>query len=397
VKQSPALRIALLLPVLGASCTSAPTPAARPSPDRTATGSAGAGVWPLTPEGLRQELRHLARELHTIDLAGPPVRTDGWDENFQKAEWPLMAVAYYAYGCAHLAQVDQTIRSEALAEARWAVEALQSRRLSGFMEEHYGTPFADTPDRQGASVFLHGHFLNAALRYRDASGDERFDPTIRRVAEALRRAYASSPDGILSSYPTMFWLSDNFVALSGLARYGSAFDVDVSAAAERALRSVRAHYLEASTGLFATYVKPKLRRADQGPRGISVMYGVVFLKDFAPAFARDQWARARTHLVRGAMGLAAVREFPLGQEGPADGDSGPVAFGLGLSASGFAIPAAAAMGDLELGWSLMRAAAMLGAPVLEEDRLHYTVMPTVGQAVTFFGRVLLIHAKVAEK
>ena len=346
---------------------------------------------PLTPLALRQEFRHLAHEYHKIDLGGPPVKTNGWDENFQDAEWPFMGVAYFAYGCAELARADESIRPDALAEARWAVEALQSRRLSGFIEEHYGTAFADTADEQGASVFFHGHFLNAALRYREASGDERFDAVIRRVSGALLRSYASSDDGILSSYPGMYWLSDNFVALSALARYARAFDADVSSATGKVILTTGTHYIDDATGLFATYVEPRRTRIQQGPRGISIMYGIVFLDDFAPEFARAQWVRAKKHLVRSAFGLAAVREFPIDCEGVPDGDSGSVIFGLGLSASGFAIPAAGVMRDAETGWALMRAAVAAGMPVLEGDRLRYTGMPTVGQAVTFFGRVLLVH------
>jgi hypothetical protein len=57
------------------------------------------------------------------------------------------------------------------------------------------------------------------------------------------------------------------------------------------------------------------------------MFAVPYLQVVDEEFAADQYSRAKLHLVKEAMGLAAVREFAEGQEGRADVDSGPVVFG----------------------------------------------------------------------
>lgn len=118
-------------------------------------------------------------------------------------------------------------------------------------------------------------------------------------------------------------------------------------------------------------------------------YALHFLNDFAPEFATNQYTLAKKYLFRSALGLAAVREFPEGGEGRPDVDSGPVLFGLGPSASGFAIAAAAAMGDKEFAWQLIKASALAGIPVYNGHELYYQSMPPVGQAVVLYGKTLL--------
>jgi hypothetical protein len=168
---------------------------------------------------------------------------------------------------------------------------------------------------------------------------------------------------------------------------------DTSPARERFLTNARAHYLDAHTGLLCTYVNAEAKRQLQGPRGISTMYGLHFLRDVAPGFANDQYLRARQHLVREVFGLAAVREFPAGVEARGDIDSGPVVLGLGPSASGFAIAAAAVMRDEPTAKALLKSMALVAFPELQSGELSYTVMPPVGQAVILFGKTELLNSQ----
>jgi hypothetical protein len=353
---------------------------------REVVGSRISAPEPLSPEGYRAEFRYLREVFHRIDLDGPPVLTDGWTFNIPEAEWPFMSFCYFAYACCNLARHDPEIRDEALEEVRYVIEALQTPRLAGFVTAHFGQPFGKkdfTP-----SVFVHGHFLNVVLRYREVSGDEKYDEFTHQVAAALIKSFSASDQGILRSYKDMWWLTDNFVAMSALARYADAFSKDVSGLTGKLTESVKKHYLDEDTGLFATYVKPEGHEVLQGPRGISVMYGLQFLADFDSKFAASQYALAKQHLIKTGLGYGAVREFPEGHEGSGDVDSGPVLLGFGPSASGFAIGAAARMKDEEVFESLLRASRWAGMPVFEGDQLRYQTMPPVGQAVILFAKTL---------
>jgi hypothetical protein len=344
---------------------------------------------PLSLEGYRAEFRYLRDVFHRIDLEGPPVLTDGWTFNIPEAEWPFMSFCYFGYACCNLAGCDPEIRDEALSEVRYVIEALQTPRLSGFITPHFGQPFGKkdfTP-----SVFVHGHFLNVVLRYREVSGDRRYDDLVHQVAAALIKSFSESDQGVLPSYPDMWWLTDNFVAMSALARYARAFSRDISGLKDKLVTSVKSRYLDEGSGLFATYVQPAGGKVLQGARGISVMYGLHFLADFDEEFAAEQYRLAKRHLVRTGLGFGAVREFPKGARGTGDVDSGPVLLGFGPSASGFAIGAAARMKDQEVFESLLRASRFAGMPVFEGGRLRYRTMPPVGQAVILFGKTLGIR------
>ncbi len=186
-------------------------------PTLAVTNEAGNAVQLFSREAFRAEFSFLRRECHQFDLKGQPIRTDGWTDNIPDVEWPFMQFAYFGFACVNLARLDAEKRAETLAEIRWLLEAMQTPRLSGFMTPSFGEPFGK--DEIHPSCFVHGLFLTLALRYREVSGDRRYDEIIHKVAVALSSAYAKSDQAILGSYRTMWWLTDNFPALAGLAQY----------------------------------------------------------------------------------------------------------------------------------------------------------------------------------
>lgn len=344
---------------------------------------------PEAREAYRAQYRYLKDVVHGMDLKGPAVVTDGVTTNIAEAEWPFLTVFYYGFACANIAACDALLREDAIAEMRWALTALQTPRLSGFMNTHFGPPFGE--GRLTPSIFVHGHFLKLAVRHREMTGDTRFDPLMQRIAEALGNAYAHEPQGLLRSYknPPMWWLTDNFSALSALVRYDRIFQTHYSAAKDQCVASIKAYYLDPKTKMYCTYADLPSHQQGQGPRGISMMYGLHSLRDFAPDFAKEQYALAKRYLIGSLFGCCAVREFPPGQEGHADIDSGELIMGFGPSASGFAIGAAAAMDDLATGEQLMRSLSLLGLEVRDGSELYYREIPVVGQAIILFGRTEL--------
>jgi hypothetical protein len=349
-------------------------------------------------EAYRLEVRYLSRKLGEIDLKGPPIITDGWHTNIAEAEWPFLTCVYFGHACLNLAEAAPQLRAELLPEVRWVLHALQQPRLSGFVKEHFGEPFPKganapvvLPTIGRSAVFVHGHFLYLGMRYQQISGDQRFAPVIRQVATALARDLNASPHGMLKSYSTMWWLTDNFAAYAGLVHYDRVYGTQLSAAKEKFIRELKTHYLSPSTGLFVTYVDAEKQQVLQGPRGISLMYGLHYLKDFAPAFAEEQYALARRYFYRHLLGRGAMLEFPAGERGREDIDSGPVVFGLGPSASGFGIGAAAVMQDHRTVDVLLRSLNVIGLPVREGEGIRYAAMPMVGQAVILFGKTQMLR------
>ena len=107
----------------------------------------------------------------------------------------------------------------------------------------------------------------------------------------------------------------------------------------------------------------------------------------SPAFAEDQWARARAHLVRRAAGVTGVREYPERLEFPPSSDSGRIVLGLGEAASGFALAAAAAAADMDTLASLLGSARRVAPPTWMGDELTLDNVPPVGQAALLRAKV----------
>jgi len=76
-----------------------------------------------------------------------------------------------------------------------------------------------------------------------------------------------------------------------------------------------------------------------------------------------------------------MREYPRGAQGGwGDIDSGPVLFGVGLSASGFAVASARMHGDREMFRALWRSATLFGVPVQRGGRQRFLTGGPLGNA-----------------
>jgi hypothetical protein len=86
----------------------------------------------------------------------------------------------------------------------------------------------------------------------------------------------------------------------------------------------------------------------------------------APEAAAAWWASSRAALLVTVGPATGVREWPAGEEHPADIDSGPIVAGMGAAATGFGIGASRAIGDDATHRALLRT-EQLGRLVARAD------------------------------
>lgn len=365
---------------------------------------------PRSKKALLAEVAALMGIIRRYHLDAPPHRTDGWS-GFTEAEWPLMNIVYTGLAICNLAELYPEFREKAQKEVRHLLIVLKTPAVAGFMEPHFGPPFPSKGEIRGTAIFLHGHYLYLALRYRQVFGQKDEDIWIHRVARAMARDFTRAV--FLPSYRGMYFLSDNGTGLAALALHDRLFGTTLGKTPIRAfVGEVTARYLD-SLGMMATYVNPAAKRIDSPARGISTMYSLMFLAEAAPAFAARQWKLARKHMICRLFDVVSrnAEAIPMGQvlaylvgpyrvclENPhgkgtagdvGDTDSGPVVFGVGTSATGFAIGTAYRMGDREIAESIESLALIFGDPVWQGDRLYYRNMfHPVGQAIVLYGKTL---------
>ena len=259
------------------------------------------------------------------------------------------------YGLAHV-ELGRTAADPAddAREARWALARLETpagrEPFDAGLTPAYGVFY------QGWTNWLRGGVLSLAP-----------DPELRQdfasASAALASAFDAAPTPYLTAYPGQAWPVDSTVAVASLRLHDKLFPPRYAGTVGRWLAGVRER-LDPVTGLLPHTADPVSGRPTSGARGTSQSIIQRFLVDVEPAFARSQWLRFRSLFVVRPLRLGpAVREYPVGQDGPADVDSGPLPLGVSLSATAVTLGAAAVQGDRRLAGALANYGELIGVPV----------------------------------
>jgi hypothetical protein len=126
------------------------------------------------------------------------------------------------------------------------------------------------------------------------------------------------------------------------------------------------------------------------PRGCGLSFTFAFLPDFAPDFARTQYAAYRHHFIKTTLGFVGIREYPPGLGRQADIDSGPIILQVGAAATGIGIAATRAMGDDAAFESIVRLAETIGFPTRFGGRKSYLLgQLLVGDELQVWGKTIV--------
>ncbi|MCA9681790.1 MAG: hypothetical protein KC457_06315, partial [Myxococcales bacterium] len=178
----------------------------------------------------------------------------------------------------------------------------------------------------------------------------------------------------------------NTTALAGLRAAAAAGVVVAPELPGRWLAQAQDSLVDEGTGLLISSYTWEGARLD-GPEGSSIWMSAHNLLLLDPAFAHDQYARARAALGRSFMGFGYAREWPAGDRGPMDVDSGPVIPLLDASpgSSGLAILGARAFDDHDYLEELLAALEYAAFPSEDAGALRYRASNQVGDAVLAYA------------
>ncbi|TCM51817.1 hypothetical protein [Kribbella sp. VKM Ac-2568] len=173
--------------------------------------------------------------------------------------------------------------------------------------------------------------------------------------------------------PGQAWPVDSTVAIASLRLHDHLVTPRFQPTVSRWLDGVKTR-LDPATGLMPHQVTP----VSTGARATSQSMIHRFLVEIDPDFARSQYGIFREKFVT-SLGPA-VREFPHGVDGAGDVDSGPLVFGVSLSATAVTLGAARVQHD-PLADVLAREGDLLGVPLngLHSKRYALGLVP-IGDA-----------------
>ncbi|MCC6402767.1 MAG: hypothetical protein IT207_02030, partial [Fimbriimonadaceae bacterium] len=191
-------------------------------------------------------------------------------------------------------------------------------------------------DRQAVYLGL----LNLAISaFVLGTGDRRFERLHRHLSDLLHGALREADGRPLWSYPEVAWPCDTLnvvlsLRLRDIANGTHHHDPVVG----RHLAWVKGEGSDPATGLPWSQVPMEGGEGrNVPPRGCALSVLVSLFWPLEPELSRQFYASYVRHFWQFRRGLAGFREWPKEVEGGADVDSGPVLWGFGLAANGFAL------------------------------------------------------------
>ena len=338
------------------------------------------------PRDCYAQLAHLRRRVDWL-TANPDWRPRRQPSSSVMAtEWPLFSLSFLSFAAYELARRDDACRRPAAMLIKDCIEEARRRRTYGFVVADWGDPFREDCTLEGNMLYL-GHLNLMLARYRELADDARYDTLFHRLSVAVHRNLERSPTHNVDSYPGYCWPSDQVIPLVSLVAHDRLFGTAYGEIAEKWLAWVKDH-LDAETGLFPAMIDADTGEHLQRPRGCALGWAIPFLYDLDPDFAQNQYDRfVRHHHVR-FLGLGAFREWPRGNRGFRDVDTGPLVFGIGPSASAFGLAAAKAAGDRAVFGEVLHLGEALGWPFMFLGRTNYLASPRVGDTVVLWAKAV---------
>ena len=257
------------------------------------------------------------------------------------------------------------VRIEAIAEAKWALEQLESPKG----REQFPDPF-EPPHGvfyAGWTNWLRGGILSLYPDDERPAGEQRlFTENSARLADA----FAKSDTPFLQSYPGQAWPVDSVIAVASLRLHDHLLPKRFEAERARWIAQAKTR-LDPATGLFSHRADVLTGHPIDGPRGSSQSMLMRFLLEIDPEMGRDHYRHFRKQFVAPGWLLPGTREHPIGVDGPGDVDSGPLIDGVSLSASVASIAPARMVHDDEIAEPYFHLGEAMGLPVSWQGERRY--------------------------
>jgi hypothetical protein len=288
-------------------------------------------------------------------------------------EWVFGTYAMAALGFAQVAvESDGERRTEAILRLERCLDALLSPPVRAFDVHAWGEDVWSGSAR-GHVAYLGYAGLPLAL-HGELVGTSRFEADQRAFDAAITRRFEAAADGLVETYPGETYPVDNASALAALAVSARARGTSPPPSFGRGLDALR-RTIDPATGLLA-------QSAGGPPRGSGSALAAFFLSHADPPTSASLYRAVRATLYRTVLGFGAVLEHPRGR-GAGDIDSGPMLFGYGVSATGFALGASRVHGDREAFAALYATVDLFGAPENEGGERTFATGGPLGDAILF--------------
>lgn len=297
-------------------------------------------------------------------------------------EWQFGTYVMAAMGFGQIAGASPARREESLARMERCLDAMTSPAVLAFDTAAWGE---DALSSKRGHVAALGYAGLAFALHRTLRPDAGPPAAVLddRIARALEERLDATPAGLAETYPGEVYPVDNAAALAALALHARATGRPAPPAVARGLAAIR-RAIDPASGLLYQAVSEQELAPRDAARASGTALAAYFLAyaDLGTSAVLERALVREQH--RTVLGFGVMLEYAQGTtRGAGDIDSGPIAFGASVSATGFALGASRVHADRDVFRSLYATTHLFGVPFDDGGARTYATGGPLGDAILF--------------
>lgn len=300
--------------------------------------------------------------------------------------------ALYGLSCCELAISESTndngLKRKALNEALFAYNEINSEKAKAIFDSHL------TPENGIYYLGWNNYLLSKILSVDTTfTGYGRYKNIFIQQSKLITDVLKLSNTPYLQSYNYQTWPADMFVAMASIRNYDKIFKPKYENLISEWIKNVK-NKLDPQTKMIPHKVNSETGEILKGARGSSISLILRLLAEIEPKFANEQYTLYKTNFVKTTFGLPSISEYPKGQFGKGDIDSGPVIFGVGFAGTIVSIGTFSMFGDIEIAERQYKTinAFGFGSKSSKEKKYVFGLIP-IADAFISWGRATELNNK----
>jgi hypothetical protein len=297
------------------------------------------------------------------------------------SEWTVATYQMTALSLSQMALAHPEVREEYIPVIETCLDRLLAPKTLAFGAQAWGKDaIADLASNNGHAYM--GYTNLALSKFRELKPNNRFASLNDRLTDAFARRLAQAPHGIIDTYPAEAYPPDLSAVIGSIALHDRATgSVKHQATLKKALQTFRTKFVDPSSSLVFQSVDAKSGHVLDKPRASGSTLSAYFLSFADAELAKTLFQAIQSKQQINVISIKAIREYPPGQEGSGDVDSGPMILGASPTASVFAMSGARIFGDRPLFTALYRSMDLFGSFSDNKNGIAFQIGGPLGKAI----------------
>ncbi len=269
------------------------------------------------------------------------------------AEWTIATYQMTALGLSQMAIAHPELKAEYNPIIEKCLDNLLRPETVAFATEAWGENGLLEFSSNKGHAYL-GYTNLALSMYRRVNPANRFARINDQLTEAFSRRLAQAPHGMIETYPYETYPPDVAAVIGSIGLYDRAMGTDHSKVLTKSLQTFREQLIDLKSGMLYQSADARSGAIHDKGRASGTTISVYFLSFADPELSRQLFKANATTQRSNVAGFTGIKEYPPGQDGLGDVDSGPLIMGLSPTASVFALSGARLTGNQDLFQALYR-------------------------------------------